>query len=76
MCLAIPMKVVSRNGGTGVVESGNVFYEINFSLLPDAVVDDYVIVHTGFAIQKLDKEDADETLKLYREMENLGIDHE
>ena len=71
MCLAIPMKVLSRDGNGGVVEANGVKYEINFSLLPDAKVDDYVIVHTGFAIQILDAEDADETLKLFKEMEQL-----
>ena len=71
MCLAIPMKVLSRQDNGGVVESNGVTYEINFSLLPDAVEGDYVIVHTGFAIQKLDAEDADETLKLFKELEQL-----
>ena len=51
-------------------------YHANFKLLPDVETGDYVLVHAGFAIQKLDTEDALETLKLFREMESLESEAE
>ena len=69
MCLAIPMRVVEKKDNEGKVEAGGMFYTVNFSLLPDVKVDDYVLIHAGFAIQRLDKEDADETLALFKEMD-------
>ena len=69
MCLAIPMKIVSRTGDQGMVEAGGVQYEASFRLLPDASVGEYVIIHAGFAIQKLDVNDAEESIRLFREMD-------
>jgi hydrogenase expression/formation protein HypC len=71
MCLAIPMKLIKVNGERGLVEIGNVQREVGLQLMEDAKVGDYLIVHAGFAIQKLDEKDALETLALFREMENL-----
>jgi len=71
MCLAIPMMVVKKDGSSGFVEAGGVEYKVNFDLVPDVGIGDYVIVHAGFAIKKLDQNDADETLRLFKEMENL-----
>ena len=68
MCLAVPMKIVEMRGETAVAEIGGVRREVNVQLLEGAGVGDYVIVHAGFAIQKLDREDAEETLRLLREM--------
>jgi len=71
MCLAIPMRVKSINGETGIVETGGMEYSVNLSLLPETAIGDFVIVHTGFAIQKLDQIDAQETLKLFKELIEL-----
>ncbi len=68
MCLAVPMKIVEMRGETAVAEIGGVRREVNVQLLEGAGVGDYVIDHAGFAIQKLDREDAEETLRLLREM--------
>ncbi len=68
MCLAVPMKLVEISGDTAVAEIGGVRREVNVQLLEGAGIGDYVIVHAGFAIQKLDREDAEETLRLFREM--------
>jgi len=62
------MRVVTKDNATGLVETGGMEYEVSFALLPDAKVGDYVIVHTGFAIQKLDRRDAEETLELFEEI--------
>jgi hydrogenase expression/formation protein HypC len=69
MCLAIPMKIVeTRNDGTGVVELDGSRREANLSLLADPQIGDYVIVHAGFAIEKLDEEDANERIALFDEL--------
>jgi len=75
MCLGIPMKVVKIEDKTcpttgrrvGTVEVGGVKKLVNLQLLKEVEVGDYVIVHAGFAIQKLDVEDAEERLKLLRQ---------
>jgi hydrogenase expression/formation protein HypC len=72
MCLAIPMRIVQIDGERGVVEVGGVKKEAGLQLVKDAKVGDYVIVHAGFAIQRLDEKNAMETLALFEEMEKLG----
>ena len=67
MCLAVPMKVKKIEGDLAVVESSGIRREVGLQLLDDIHVDDWVIIHTGFAISKLDKEQAAETLQLLRE---------
>ena len=68
MCLAVPMKVIEINGSAGTVELSGIKYEANLQLLSGVKPGDYVIVHAGFAIQKLDEQDALETLALFEEM--------
>ena len=58
MCLAIPMKLVTRDGREGTAEISGVTRKVLLDLLPDAVVGDYLIVHAGYAIQRLDEEEA------------------
>ena len=71
MCLAIPMKLVKVEGERGLVEIGNIQREVGLQLMEEVDVGDYLIIHAGFAIQKLDEKEALETLALFREMENL-----
>ena len=66
MCLGIPMKIISKSGGKAVVDSGGTRREISVSLLKDINIGDYVIVHAGFAIERLDKERAKETLDIFK----------
>jgi hydrogenase expression/formation protein HypC len=68
------MRVISRNENAGITEMSGVKREVSFLMLPEAVVGDYVIVHAGFAIQKLNQEDAEKSLELFREMANLAKD--
>jgi len=58
MCLAVPAKVKKINKNTAEIESFGVKKEVDITLIPDVEIDDYVIVHAGFAIQIVDKEDA------------------
>lgn len=68
MCLAIPVKIVEIKGSMGVVEFSGIKRDIGLQLLPDAKVGDYVLLHAGFAIQKLDLEEAAETIRLLEEI--------
>ena len=69
MCLAVPMKIVSKEGDNVVAEVDGVRKEASVMLLGEEVtVGDYVIVHAGFAISKLDEKYAEETLSLMREV--------
>ena len=67
MCLAIPAKVVEITGSNAKVDFGGTFRDVNVSLV-DAKKDDYVLVHAGYAIQVMDKKEANETMKLWEEM--------
>ncbi|MGQ4834013.1 MAG: HypC/HybG/HupF family hydrogenase formation chaperone [Candidatus Asgardarchaeia archaeon] len=69
MCLGIPGKVIEIKGNIAVVDFGGVKKEAIISLLEDVKVGEYVIVHAGYAIEKLRPEEAEETLKLFREIE-------
>ena len=69
MCLAVPMKIIEINDDrTGVAESGGVSRKINLKLLNDCAVGDYVIIHAGFAIEKLDEEQAAKSVALFDEL--------
>jgi hydrogenase expression/formation protein HypC len=67
MCLAIPMKVVEIEGNRGVVEYTGIKREVGLELLDDVKINDWVIIHTGFAISKLNEEEAQETIGLLKE---------
>jgi hydrogenase expression/formation protein HypC len=68
MCLAIPAKVVELHAGDrAVVDLDGVRKEISLALVEDVAVGDYVILHAGYALQKLDIEEAEKTLALFRE---------
>ncbi|MFB6290357.1 MAG: HypC/HybG/HupF family hydrogenase formation chaperone [Candidatus Bipolaricaulia bacterium] len=69
MCLAIPGEVLDIEEGTATVEIGGVKQEVRLDTLSEEVAEgDYLLVHTGFAIQKLSPEEAEETLSLFDEL--------
>ncbi len=72
MCLAVPAKILSIDGPQAEVEFGGVRRVISVQLLPEAKVGDYVLVHTGFAISIVDPQEAEITLDLLRQMEDLA----
>jgi hydrogenase expression/formation protein HypC len=67
MCLAIPSKIVRIDGRTATIDVAGVQRQASIMLLEDVQVGDYVIVHAGFAITRLDAEAAQETLQLLRQ---------
>ncbi len=68
MCLGIPGKVVEIEKNVAKVDVGGVLRDISLDLCPDVSAGEYVLIHTGFAIQKVDEEEAKETLDLLRQM--------
>ncbi|MFX1562284.1 MAG: HypC/HybG/HupF family hydrogenase formation chaperone [Promethearchaeota archaeon] len=68
MCLAIPARVVSVEGNTATVDFGGVTRSVSIALLENVAIGEYVLVHTGYAIQKMDREEAEKTLELWREI--------
>lgn len=73
MCLAVPGKVISISGEDslmilGKVSFGGVIKEVNLSYVPEVEIGDYVIVHVGFAISKVDQVAAEQTLMDFEEM--------
>lgn len=74
MCLSIPGKVIEINGDMAQVSVGGTKYETSLQMVEDIKVGDYVLMHTGFAIQKISEEEALETLKTFQEFEDLNND--
>jgi hydrogenase expression/formation protein HypC len=72
MCLAVPVQIKSIQGYEAEVESGGTTYKASLRLTPEAKVGDYVLLHTGYAISVIDKEEAWETLALFQQIEELG----
>jgi hydrogenase expression/formation protein HypC len=68
MCLGIPAKILETTEGAAVVEVGGVRREISMMLIDDVSVGEWVIVHAGFAIEKLSEEEAEQTLALFRQI--------
>lgn len=71
MCLAVPGRIVAINGDTADVDFGGVIRQANVSMV-EASVGEWAVVHAGFAIEIMDEEEAEETLKLWNEV----LDHE
>ncbi len=80
MCLGVPGQVVRRFENElgmvmGTVDFGGIHKEVCLAYVPEVKVGDYVIVHVGFALNKVDEEEARETLELLRRMGDLeGLD--
>lgn len=77
MCLAIPGKIASIHGEdplfrSGKVDFGGIVKDVNLACVPEAGVGDYVIVHVGMAISRLDENEASRVFDYLRQMEELG----
>ncbi len=69
MCLALPAKIISMDEttDTAMVALGEVNVEVSLALVEDVQIDDFVLVHVGYALNKISQEEADETLRLFAE---------
>jgi hydrogenase expression/formation protein HypC len=74
MCLAIPALIKSIKGQQAVADIEGVTRDISIQLTPEAKVGDYVLLHTGYAISIIDAAEAEETLKLLRELGEASLD--
>jgi len=74
MCLAIPSKIIEINSSMGVIDVAGVRREASLLLIEAPQVGDWVIVHAGFAIQKIDEDTAQESLRYLREAAQLLVD--
>lgn len=72
MCLSIPAKVETIEDDMAVVSVGGTKYKASLQMLDDVNIGDYILLHTGFAIQKLTPEEAEESLKVFEEFEELN----
>lgn len=73
MCLGVPMKVVSIEDDMATCEIDGVQREASLMMVDGVELGDYVLIHAGFAIERLDEEDAEETLRALREALDLGL---
>jgi hydrogenase expression/formation protein HypC len=70
MCLGIPAKILSVEGNTARASVGGAIIDVSLHLVDDAVPGDYILIHTGFALQKISEEEALETIRIIQEMES------
>jgi hydrogenase expression/formation protein HypC len=71
MCLSTPAKIINIDGIIADVSVGGVLFKAGLQLVENVGVGDWVLLHTGFAIRKLDEAEALETLKMLREIEDI-----
>lgn len=70
MCLAVPVRLVEvEDADTGIFEIDGARNTVSLALVDGARVGDYVLIHAGFAIQKIDEEEARKTLEMFREID-------
>ncbi len=68
MCLALPAQVAEiKEGDIAVIELGGVRKEVSLALVSDVGVGDYVLIHVGYALNKVSEDEAEKTLKLFAE---------
>jgi len=68
MCLSIPAEIISIDGEMAKVSIGGTIVNASLQLLENPKIGEFVLLHSGFAIERLSKEEADETLKLFKEL--------
>ena len=71
MCLGIPLRVIKIDGKEAVGEANGLRQKIRADLIENIQIGDYVMVHAGFAIEKMNKEQADEVIKTASEIEKI-----
>lgn len=71
MCLSIPAKVISIKEDKAIVSAGGTQYEASIQLLDEVNINDYVLIHTGFAIQKISEEEAIKTFDLIKALDAI-----
>ena len=65
MCLSIPAKIISIDGTIAEVSAGGAIFKAGIHMIENARIGDYILLHAGFAIQKISEKEAEETLRLF-----------
>jgi hydrogenase expression/formation protein HypC len=73
MCLSIPAKILSIEGTTAKASVGGAIVNASLHLVDDAAVGDYILIHTGFALQKISEEEALETIRMIKDLQNESL---
>jgi hydrogenase expression/formation protein HypC len=68
MCLSIPARIISINGNMADVSVGGTIFEAGLHMIENARVGDFILLHAGFAIQIIGEKEAEETLKLFEDI--------
>jgi len=71
MCLAVPALVKSIDGAIAEVDMAGTTYRASITMTPEVKVGDYVLLHTGYAIQVIDEKEAQETLAIFKQLEMI-----
>jgi len=74
MCLAVPARVVELSGDSAIVDLDGIRKETSTVLLDEIAVGDYVLIHVGFALERIDPVEAAKTLKLFDELKALDAE--
>jgi hydrogenase expression/formation protein HypC len=74
MCLSVPARIVSIEGSMAEVSAGGSIFKAGLQMVDNVNAGDYILLHAGFAIQKISEEEAAETLKLLKEMDDVMND--
>ncbi len=72
MCLAVPAQVIKIEGESAEVQVGGIKRQVRLDLIEDVQVGDYLLVHSGFALHKLEEEEAQASLEAWRELLDEG----
>ncbi len=72
MCLSVPAEIISVDGQMAQASVGGAVREISLQLVENIILGDFVLLHTGFAIEKISQEEAEETLRLLRELGEIN----
>lgn len=73
MCLGIPMRITSITGKEAVAEAGGIRKNVRLDLIDGVKKGDFVLIHTGYAIERLDEEEAEKTLELIKQVYRAGM---
>ncbi|MCX7956296.1 MAG: HypC/HybG/HupF family hydrogenase formation chaperone [Endomicrobia bacterium] len=71
MCIAIPMRVKKIEGNCAICEYEGIEREVRIDMVKDLSVGDYVLIHVGFVIQKIDLEEAKNILEIYKQIQQI-----
>jgi hydrogenase expression/formation protein HypC len=74
MCLSIPAQVISIDGQIAEVSVGGTLVKANLSLVDNIKTGEYILLHAGFALQKINEEEATETLDIFKEFNELNLE--